>query len=209
MPGIRLAEPGYANLAKSPGSEVHGVAFLMSKESQEELDRTESGYAKVFVDLISYDGRPLKGFVYYNAKASGGGGIPSQRYLGVLVKGLKHWISAARASIQITSTHLFPQGAKQAKLNPDYIAKLEERATYTVPPHILELRSKRPDPSSLPPVTVEEMARHADGDEVWTSALGYVVKPKGIFFSSHKGRDLTTRMLMQFHGIPMDDNDDR
>ena len=91
MPGIRLAEPGYANLAKSPGAEVHGVAFLMSKESQEELDRTESGYAKVFVDLRSYDGRPLKGFVYYNAKASAEG-VPSKRYLGVLVKGLKHFI---------------------------------------------------------------------------------------------------------------------
>ena len=91
MPGVPLAEPGYANLAKSPGSEVHGVAFLMSKESQEELDRTESGYAKVFVDLKSYDGRPLKGFVYYNAKASGDG-VPSNRYLGVLVKGLRHSI---------------------------------------------------------------------------------------------------------------------
>ena len=53
------------------------------------------------------------------------------------------------------------------------------------------------------------MAAHADGDDVWTGALGYVVRPKAIFFSSHKGRDLTTRMLMQFHGIPLDDNDDR
>ena len=94
-------------------------------------------------------------------------------------------------------------------MNPDYIEKLEKRETYTASSHILALRSKRPDPSSLPPVTVEEMAKHADGDDVWTGALGYVVKPRAIFFSSHKGRDLTTRMLMQFHGIPMDDNDDR
>ena len=105
--------------------------------------------------------------------------------------------------------YIFSQGARQAKLNEDYIGDLEKRATYTAPSHILELRSRRPDPASLPTVTVEEMAAHADGDDVWTGALGYVVRPKAIFFSSHKGRDLTTRMLMQFHGIPLDDNDDR
>ena len=103
MPGIPLAEPGYANLAQSPGSEVHGVAFLMSKESQEELDRTERSYAKVFVDLTSYDGRPLKGFVYYNAKASGEG-VPSERYLGVLVKGLSdQWSSRTTYFLSIFS----------------------------------------------------------------------------------------------------------
>ena len=112
MPGIPLAEPGYANLAQSPGSEVHGVAFLMSKESQEELDRTERSYAKVFVDLTSYDGRPLKGFIYYNAKASGEG-VPSERYLGVLVKGLRNSISGAPAPL--TSCLYFLPRSKTGK----------------------------------------------------------------------------------------------
>ena len=107
MPGIPLTEPGYANLAQSPGSEVHGVAFLMSKESQEELDRTERSYAKVFVDLTSYDGRPLKGFVYYNAKASGEG-VPSTRYLGVLVKGVRNSISGAPALLT-SCLHFLPR----------------------------------------------------------------------------------------------------
>ena len=109
----------------------------------------------------------------------------------------------------IITLHTSP-GARQANLNPGYIAKLEGQATYAAPPHVLELRSRRLAPSALPPVTLEELAAHGDGsDDVWTGALGYVVRPKAIFFSSHKGRDLTTRMLMQFHGIPMDDNDDR
>ena len=61
------------------------------------------------------------------------------------------------------------------------------QATYAAPPHVLELRARRPAPSALPPVTVAELAAHKEGDgEAWTAALGYVVRPKAIFFSSHR-----------------------
>ena len=74
---------------------------------QAELDRTERSYAKVFVDLESYDGRPLKGFVYYNAKASGDG-VPSKRYLGVLVKGLKQYrVARHLVDYPLSSRHAY------------------------------------------------------------------------------------------------------
>jgi hypothetical protein len=86
--GIPHTEPAYANVTECADSEVHGVAFLMSKESQEELDRTENAYAKKMVDLQAYDGRMLKGFVYYKTvKTTEPELAPSKRYLGVLVKG--------------------------------------------------------------------------------------------------------------------------
>ena len=50
LKGLHHVEPAYAGLVESPGSEVHGVAFCMSKESVEELDNTERGYDKKMVN---------------------------------------------------------------------------------------------------------------------------------------------------------------
>ena len=46
LKGMPYVEPSYANIQKAEGEEVHGVAFCMTKESGEELDRTEGGYIK-------------------------------------------------------------------------------------------------------------------------------------------------------------------
>ena len=101
--GIPYAEPSFANVEPSPGSEVHGVGFCMTKTSMLKLDSIERGYKKQMVDLTAYDGRKLNGFVYI--KETDGTEIPpSKRYLGVLCK-----------------------GARQAGLNKEYIAKLEAR----------------------------------------------------------------------------------
>ena len=106
--GMRLAEPSFANLRKEEGKEVHGVAFQMSRENMEKLDRycyfvwilttdyveklpsrQEGAYAKHDVTLIAYDGRHLNGFIYIKENASGGSvDTPtSQRYLDILIKG--------------------------------------------------------------------------------------------------------------------------
>ena len=66
MGGIPWTEPAYANVWPSKGDEVHGVAFCMDKASEEKLDKQEASYSKEYVDLVAYDGRKLKGFVYYN-----------------------------------------------------------------------------------------------------------------------------------------------
>lgn len=136
--------------------------------------------------MLAYDGRKLQGFVYTGKNPPQGEWSPSKRYLGVLCK-----------------------GARQAGLKPEYIDKLANHETYQPPQWILDARKLRPDPKTLKEVTVQELAGHK-GEGFWVSCLGYVVQPKQEWlFESHKGRDTTTRVLMQFHGIPMDDNDDR
>ena len=183
LKAIHHVEPAFAGIDESRGSEVHGVAFCMALESMEELDRTERGYDKKMVTLHAYDGRSLEGFIYVNKPglANAGDLEPSSRYLGVLVK-----------------------GAKQAGLNPDYIAKLARHPVYKASPAALKAREARPDPDTLKEITVEELAQRQD----WIGVLGYIVQTSS-HFGSHKCRDITSRALMQFHGIPLDDNDDK
>ena len=188
--GIHHVEPFFAGLVESPGDEVHGLAFCMDMESMENLDRNEGynpngkgygGYKKSFVKFQAYDGRVLDGYVYMNKSPPGPDGVPSSRYRGVLVK-----------------------GAKQVGLDAKYIEKLQAHQVYQPDEATMNARMQRPDPDDLPEITVEELA----GNKDWVSALGYVLAPDG-GFSSHRGRDVTTRNLMQHHNISMDDNDDR
>lgn len=183
---MTYSEPAYASVMKMSGQEVHGVAFLMDEESLEELDRTERGYNKATVTLKAYDGRDLEGFVYVPKEEKTEEFLPSKRYLGVLCK-----------------------GAKQAGLNPDYIEKLHKLPTYNFQnhPEVIKARNDREKViGSLKEISNNELWEHKS-DDPWVSCLGYVFRQNSAF-GSHKGRDITTRMLMQYHGIPMDDNDD-
>lgn len=183
---MTYSEPAFASVRKVDGEEVHGVAFLMDAQSLEELDRTERGYNKAIVTLKSYDGRELEGFVYVPKEEKTDEFLPSKRYIGVLCK-----------------------GAKQAGLKEEYLAKLDAIPTYNYQnhPEVLKAREERANIiSSLKEITNEELWMHKTEDP-WVSALGFVIKQNSAF-GSHKGRDITTRVLMQYHGIPMDDNDD-
>merc|ERR1712150_5696 len=181
---MTYSEPAYASVRKMDGTEVHGVAFLMDEESLEELDRTENGYNKATVTLKAYDGRDLVGFVYVPKVEKTEEYLPSKRYLGVLCK-----------------------GARQAGLNTEYIKRLEALPTYDYKDHpeVLKAREQRANLADKE-VTNEELWSHKTEDP-WVSCLGFVIKQNSAF-GSHKGRDITTRVLMQYHGIPMDDNDD-
>ena len=189
LPGMDKVEPSYANVTEGgAGDEVHGVAFCMTKESGEELDRTEVGYDKKQVKLEAYDGRVISAFLYVNKphKVSAEEIPPSARYLGVLVK-----------------------GAKAAGLNEAYIQKLSEHKVYEPSEETLAMRKALPDPESLRPYTVEELAQHGvDSKDGWVAVDGYVI-PYRTSFNSHLGRDITTRMVNQYYAVPLDDNDDR
>eukprot|EP00092_Neocalanus_flemingeri_P005505 GFUD01005935.1.p1 GENE.GFUD01005935.1~~GFUD01005935.1.p1 ORF type:complete len:314 (-),score=76.96 GFUD01005935.1:155-1051(-) len=183
---MTYSEPAYASVRKVEEEEVHGVAFMMDAESLEELDRTERGYDKAIVTLKAYDGRELEGFVYVPKEEKTVEFLPSKRYLGVLCK-----------------------GARQAGLQEEYIAKLEALPTYNYQDHpeVLKAREERAKlVGSLKEITNEELWGHKNEDS-WVSVLGFVIKQNSAF-GSHKGRDITSRVLMQYHGIPMDDNDD-
>ena len=54
-----------------------------------------------------------------------------------------------------------------------------------------------------------DLFRHTTDGDTWVSILGYVIDVGKTWFKIHRGRDITSRMLMQFHDIPMDINDDR
>ena len=84
LSGVHHAEPAFSGLAESPGSEVHGVAFKMSLESAENLNRNESsGYNQQMVTLYSYNGNELEGFIFMNKRPPASNLRPSARYLGV------------------------------------------------------------------------------------------------------------------------------
>ena len=191
LKALHHVEPYFSGLTACEGAEVHGVAFCMDAESAAQLDRMEGGgtsYDKTSVHMTSYDGRDLEGFIYINKTAPKGDFEPSSRYLSILVK-----------------------GAKDAGLDADYIAKLSNRQVYQPDDITLQSRKKRPNPDSLPEITVEELAKHkGDHPEPWLACLGYVIATKVLFVqeAAHQGRDITTRELMRHHGIPLDANDD-
>ena len=119
--------------------------------------------------------------------------LPSARYLGVLCK-----------------------GARQAGLNPAYIEKLTSHPVYRSEEHpeVMTAREARETVrESLRLVTRQELQEHRRVDP-WVSCLGFVIKCdpyltviRPLLFD-HKGRDFTSRVLMHFNGIPIDENDD-
>lgn len=97
-------------------------------------------------------------------------------------------------------------------MDKEYIKRLESHPTYSPPEWLIQLRKSRPNPEDLAPVTVEELAEHTSQENgLWVACLGYVVQLNKSQWAlgAHRGRDVTTRTLMQFHGIPLDDNDDK
>ena len=114
---------------------------------------------------------------------------PSSRYLGVLCK-----------------------AARQAGLEPAYIEKLAAHPVYCSRDHpeVVEAREGRERArAGLREVGREELLEHKEG-EPWVSCLGFVLSVPNMmtYFNKHKGRDITSRVLMQVHGIGLDANDD-
>ena len=168
------------------GAEVHGVAFLTDDESVAELDKSEGGYNKAMVTMRAYDGRELEGFVYVPKTERREEFPPSSRYLGVLCK-----------------------GARQAGLKTEYIKKLESLPTYSSHdnPEVMRARKERANiMDNLREITIKELSSHKFEDP-WVCCLGFVMKQNSGLWR-HRGRDITTRVLMQYHGIALDDNDD-
>jgi len=197
--GPQYVEPAYAGLKKEEGSEVHGIAFCMGKESVGELDKTEApkdgGYGKETVTLKAYDGRKLEAYTYipnmkspfHEVAMTEAEYLPSKRYKGIMCK-----------------------GAEKLGLAQSYLSMLASLPTYSseTRPEVLQARAERENSrEGLRLISREELAGHKT-DSPWISCLGFVINKYNWFLGSHKGRDITSRVLMQFHGIPLDDNDD-
>jgi len=171
--GFHLVEPGFAGLLLSPGSEVHGLAVYMDKESADILDKSEGhhnssfGYGKELVSFKTYDGRDLEGFIFIGRDPNAKEYLPSKRYLNLVIS-----------------------GAKEAGLDDEYIKKLESQPTYTPSEATLKARELRPKPEDLPVITFDELSKNDN----WTSCLGYVCKTEGKF-PPHRGKEVTSSNL--------------
>ena len=199
-------EPAFANAVKgSEEDSIHGVAIKISEEDMAALDAQERAYHKVLVTVEGYSGRKIEGCsMYMNTNSNNflppEKQNPSSRYLNLLIK-----------------------GALEANLNQEYVNKLKATKTYIADEETKAARNSLPQPESLRPFTAEELfstkleslGTQTDegikpGEHAYVAVLGYVIKiPRNkCGFSSHLGRDLTSRSLRHFRGQPLDKHDD-
>jgi len=85
-------ERGVANLIVDAAARTHGVAYLVTRDAAEHLDRTEGVphlYHRHAVELWLDDRAPRPGFTYRSPVAVGGR-KPSARYLDLLLDGARH-----------------------------------------------------------------------------------------------------------------------
>ncbi len=91
-------------------------------------------------------------------------------------------------------------GAIQAGLKQEYIDNLKAIPTYAPDEETLARRAALPAPEDLPPMTVDELAKHNGKSEeqlpIHVAVLGYVFDCQ-CYYPSHNGRDLTTHLLLQ------------
>jgi hypothetical protein len=87
-PGVPPREPVFANIDPAPGATVHGVAHAISPDEAAALDRFEQSYHRVPVTLSLADGTTVEGFAYQTDRPCPEG-VPSARYLGLLLEGAR------------------------------------------------------------------------------------------------------------------------
>ena len=200
-PALAYVEPSFADAQRGSAEDcIHGVAVLLPAESYARLARQEASYADPETLVTTYAGRVLTARIFSRpASQPGAPDIPcSARYLDVLVR-----------------------GAREAGLQPAYVAALAALPTYAPSAETLARRAALlPPPRALAAVTVAELReRWADAPRgsaqpsdalARTAVLGYVLElPRSaIAFGAHRGRDTSARALRQFRGQPLDEGDD-
>jgi hypothetical protein len=85
-PGLPPLEPVFANVEPAPGATVYGVAHLITPGEAAIFDSLEPNYRRITVYLQLADGETVQGFAYASERP-GPEGIPSARYLGLLLEG--------------------------------------------------------------------------------------------------------------------------
>jgi len=84
---------GVANVIADAGATVWGIAYRLTPDEFDRLDRTEGVhrglYARIPVELVTTSGERLSGFTYQSELRSDAR-KPSARYLGLLLDGARH-----------------------------------------------------------------------------------------------------------------------
>ena len=89
-PGAPPREPVFASIDPVPGATAYGVAHAISPAEAAALDRFEQGYHRVPVTLHLADGTTVAGFAYQTNRPCPEG-VPSARYLGLLLEGARSY----------------------------------------------------------------------------------------------------------------------
>ena len=187
--GIDFVEPSFATLKRITGEEVHGVAALMSVADAVHLDDQEGAYLVELHRTETYDGETITVEVYVsqNLSSEHPESHCSDRYRALLVR-----------------------GAEENNLAPNWVEKLRCLPIYKPSAETLNARKLLPHPSSLPTMTVAELARHNsnDGDHpVYVGSCGYIFEHTPIF-TVMWGRDVTNRNVMHYRGLNLQRHDD-
>lgn len=94
-PGAPPREPVFASIDPAPDATVHGVAHAISPAEAAALDEFEQNYHRVPITLHLADGTTVAGFAYQTNHPCPEG-VPSARYLGLLLEGARaHTLPAA------------------------------------------------------------------------------------------------------------------
>lgn len=87
---IGPGERGVANVEPAPGDRVCGVAYLLTAESCQRLDRSEGVHVELYwrepVEVVFEDGERVAAFTYRSSRTTDGR-MPSPRYMGLLLDG--------------------------------------------------------------------------------------------------------------------------
>jgi len=181
--GVPLVEPVFATVVRGDATdEVHGLAIGVQHEQLTTLETQQANCDLVPVNLETYDGQSFGAYAFI-AKSHTliPEARPSARHLQSLVR-----------------------GARKVGLSEAYLKQLGAHHTYEPTTATLKARSNIPSLQSLPQVTCSELAGLSDEEEVChVSCLGYVVRvPKAkIFVGSHRGTDITQRVLCEWRGL--------
>jgi len=86
-------ERACANLRVEPGALVHGVAYHLTADDADRLDRTEGvhvGYYRRLSVVLEVDGGVRGPAFTYDSPHGTAGRKPSERYLGLILRGARH-----------------------------------------------------------------------------------------------------------------------
>lgn len=95
-----VGSSGMAEASFSSGSSFHGVAHKLTTEDMKKLDSIESAYDRKPAIIQMYSGERVNGWVYSNKEGLSGlsglpmgneDGLPSQRYIEIMVEGCKYF----------------------------------------------------------------------------------------------------------------------
>ncbi|CAF1452430.1 unnamed protein product [Rotaria sordida] len=81
---------GMADIEPDPRAEFHGVDHLLSNDEMARLDKMESIYRRILVNVIDYQDQSHLVYAYTMIIPNKTVGLPSERYLDIIVKGCEY-----------------------------------------------------------------------------------------------------------------------